>query len=71
MMAVEVIPVAGTTFRGSEPEPLFSWAPYAPNDFDTTEDGRFVLIRRRGAERSGELIVVENWFEELKARVGR
>ncbi len=31
---------------------------------------RFVMIRRRGAERPSELIVVENWFEELKGMGG-
>jgi hypothetical protein len=69
MMAVEVVAGPSPTFAGSAPEALFSFAPYDPVDFDTTEDGRFVLIRRRGAD-SGELIVVENWFEELGS-VGR
>ncbi len=55
---------------GLEPEVLFSLDPYVINDYDASEDGRFVMIRRRGAERPGELIVVENWFEELKTKVG-
>jgi hypothetical protein len=29
------------------------------------------MIRNRGAEEVGELIVVENFFEELKAKVGK
>ncbi len=35
----------------------------------TPDDQRFVMIRNRGGEE-GELIVVENFFEELKAKVG-
>ena len=33
-------------------------------------DQRFVMIRSFGAEEAGELIVVENFFEELKAKSG-
>jgi hypothetical protein len=36
----------------------------------TPDDQRFVMIRYRGVGEAGELIVVENWFEELKERVG-
>ncbi len=36
----------------------------------TPDDQRFVMIRNRGAEEAGELIIVENFFEELKAKVG-
>ncbi len=31
---------------------------------------RFVMIRNIGEQEAGELIVVENFFEELKAKVG-
>ncbi len=31
---------------------------------------RFVMIRNQGSEEATELIVVENFFEELKAKVG-
>jgi len=67
---VEVTPGSGLTLAVSEPEALFSLDPYVIDGYDATEDGRFVMIRRRGATRPSELIVVENWFEELKARVG-
>ncbi len=70
MMAVAVIPGLGPTLAVSEPEVLFSLDAYAIDDYDVTEDGRFVMIRRRGAERPSELIVVENWFEELKGLGG-
>ena len=40
-------------------------------EYDTTNDGRFVMVRTEG--RSGgpveELIVVQNWVEELRKRV--
>ena len=36
----------------------------------TRDDERFVMIRFRGGGEAGELILVENWFEELKAKVG-
>ena len=36
----------------------------------TPDDQRFVMIRNLGAEEATELIVVENFFEELKAKVG-
>ncbi len=35
----------------------------------TPDDQRFVMIRTLGGQAS-ELIVVENFFEELKAKVG-
>ena len=34
------------------------------------DDRRFVMIRLGGTGGGGELILVENWFEDLKARVG-
>ena len=70
LVAVAVMPGPDPTLAVSEPEALFSLDPYVIDDYDTTQDGRFVMIRRRGAERPSELIVVENWFEELKAKMG-
>ena len=57
---------------------LFSAQPYVANVFHrmydvTPNDQRFVMIRLQ-AEGGGDdtqLIVVENFFEELKERVGR
>ena len=37
--------------------------------FDVAGDGRFVMVRKPPVD-VGELIVVENFFEELKAKVG-
>ncbi len=39
--------------------------------YDVTPDNeRFVMIRNLGVDETPELIVVENFFEELKAKVG-
>ncbi len=47
--------------RGDRSYPQYDVAP---------DDQRFVMIRNRGVEETGELIVVENFFEELRAKVG-
>ena len=36
----------------------------------TPDDQHFVMIRVRGVAGSEQLIMVENFFEELKAKVG-
>ena len=70
------------TFSARTPEPLFSLSGYAlsqsPADgrtFDVAPDGdRFIFRKRSTAlqtsdEAGNGLIFVENWFDELKARV--
>ena len=52
---------------------LFSAAGFASDEFGAEyavapDDQRFLMIRSRAASGSDELIVVENWFEELKAK---
>ena len=40
--------------------------------YDVSPTGRFLMVQRAGtADVSGDLVVVLNWFEELKAKVGR
>jgi hypothetical protein len=34
------------------------------------DDSKFLMVRTRGGGEDPELIVVENWFEELKNKVG-
>ena len=71
LVGVEIVP--GPTFTMGERNVLFSMEDYAgptPTHYDVTRDGRFLMIRRRAADQGLELIVVENWFEELKAKVG-
>jgi hypothetical protein len=43
---------------------------YTP--FDVAADGRFLMARRVRADaaQASPLIVVENWFEELKQKLG-
>ena len=62
------------TFATLEVRELFSTLGYYPfavhPSYDVTaDDQRFVMIREPQAE-AYELIVVENFFEELKAKVG-
>ena len=39
--------------------------------FDVAPDGRFILLRTRGASEPRQLVMVENFFTELKAKVPR
>ncbi len=73
LVSVEVLP--GTTFITGEQRSLFSLDGFATDLFRqqydvTADDQRFVMIRDLGGQEAGELIVVENFFEELKAKVG-
>ncbi len=73
LMSVEVLP--GATFVTGERRMLFSTLGFRTNPnyqrYDVTpDDQRFVMIRTRGSQEAVELIVVENLFEELKAKVG-
>ncbi len=76
LMSARVVP--DTTFVIGERRVLFSIqgysAPYNQHQlYDVTpDDQRFVMIRLVGGEGDNdiELIVVENFFEELKAKVG-
>ncbi len=61
-----------------EQQTLFSTQPYRADVFHrmydvAPNDQRFVMIRVQGegVQDDVELIVVENFFEELKERVGR
>ncbi len=72
-MVVEVLP--GPTFVTGERRTLFSVQGFRSvtvhQQYDVTpDDQRFVMIRNRSVEERGELILVENFFEELKAKVG-
>lgn len=56
-------------FSHGKPKPLFGWDfPFeAGRDYDMSLDGRRFLFVREGAvgEEDIELVVVQNWFEEL------
>ena len=71
MTIVQVGP--GARFSISSPKRLFSTAPYSPNppvpSFDVSPDGkRFLMLRETTPTDRNELIVVQNWVEEMKAR---
>ena len=76
LMSARVVP--DTTFVIGERRVLFSiqgyGAPYNQHQlYDVTpDDQRFVMVRRGGGEGNNdtELIVVENFFEELRQRLG-
>ncbi len=73
LMVTEVVP--GPTFRNDAPHSLFSIGAHLSSPFhqfyDVTPDGRFLMIRQLAADADpGELILVENWFEELKEKGG-
>jgi Tol biopolymer transport system component len=67
LVAAEVFP--GESFTIGEQRVLFSLVGVEAWDV-TPDDQRFVMARARGGA-SGELIVVENFFDELREKVGR
>ncbi len=73
LVRVEVL--RGATFVTGEQQVLFSAREYLRETFRrkydvTPDDQRFVMLRSLGGEDASELIVVEHFFEELKAKVG-
>ena len=60
---------SGNTFTFVDQRPLFSLSGVA--DWDVAPDGRFVLLRDKQAQQRRGLVVVENFFQELKAKVPR
>ena len=75
MMAVPV--QFGTTLVVGRPQVLFEFAMLpvlgGSRPYDIAPDGRFLIIRSGQAEAAGaaapEIVVVQNWFEELKRLV--
>jgi serine/threonine-protein kinase len=73
MTSIPITPGAG--FAVGQPRVLFPAAPYVLEGnagvYDVSpDDRRFVLIRAATGGSGTELVVVQNWFEELKGRVG-
>ena len=74
MVSTEVRP--GPTFAVGEPRVLFpansyNLIPSYPLYDVAPDDRRFLMVRGVAAEGETELILTENWFEELRARVRR
>ncbi len=73
---VAVAIAAGATFEWGAPRALFPMTGYrtAGNGrmYDVTpDDRRFLMLRVLPSEKASEVIVVQNFFEELKAKVPR
>ncbi len=73
MVAVEIL--AGPTFSRGEPKVLFSMRDYpaVPNhpNYDVgPDDQRFIMIQLEEGDVESDIVMVLNWFEELKAKVG-
>jgi serine/threonine-protein kinase len=67
IMSVPV--VAGPNFSFSEPRPLFSGVyanPIFDRQYDVGPDGRFVMLKAVDLVPRDEVVVVQNWTEELK-----
>ncbi len=72
LMAVAVDTTKG--FRAETPQVLFDASVYAgaggDTSFDVSPDGqRFVMIRGDDPSVSRQIVIVHNWFDELKRRV--
>ena len=72
------VPVqSGTTLVAGRPQVLFEFAMLAWGGgtwpYDIAPDGRFLIIRSGQAEAgvgtAPQIVVVQNWFEELKRLV--
>jgi Tol biopolymer transport system component len=79
MMAVAVTP-DGASLRLGKPVPLFNLRATGPTGvieqyvnsgnggatYDVLPDGRFLMVRGPDQTTTREIVVVQNWFEELK-----
>ncbi|MGH3373189.1 MAG: protein kinase domain-containing protein, partial [Actinoallomurus sp.] len=66
----------GASFAVGQPRVLFPAAQYVletnAGAYDVSpDDKRFVLVRAATGGTGTELVVVQNWFEELRGRVGK
>ena len=72
LMSAPVTP--GSTFIAGQPTALLKIPPGASGAYDVGPDGRFLLHFQQAVRASEkaprqEIVIVQNWFEELKARV--
>jgi serine/threonine-protein kinase len=71
-IAVQILP--GDAFTVGDRVTLFSFDklwPGGPISWEAAPDGRFLMIRPRQSNRPEELIVVENFLEEVRAKSRR
>jgi serine/threonine protein kinase/Tol biopolymer transport system component len=74
MISAQIPP--GTTFAVGAQHPLFSVQQFAavgavPAYWLTPDDKRFLVLREGAAGQPGELVVAENWQQQLRAQAGR
>jgi serine/threonine-protein kinase len=72
LMSAEVVG-RGTSLEFKAPRALFrgGFVPFdanVPRTYDVGKDGRFLMIREAPGVRPASLVVVLNWFEELRRR---
>jgi Tol biopolymer transport system component len=76
IMAVAVEPRGGTWSAGSPAKavegPYSTTSSVSPRTYDVSTDGKRFLVLKQPVNRvaAPQIIVVQNWFEELKANVG-
>jgi Tol biopolymer transport system component len=75
MMAVPVDPSAGDFGAAKQlfEAPFYFTFDASVRTYDVAADGRFLMVQLTGSEgkpRSASIVVVQNWAEELKQRVG-
>ncbi len=71
LMAVAVAP--GPTFVAGTPQPLFPLAGYRAarnrQQYDVAPDDRHFVMIREPRDEAGAVVYVDNWFDELAAKV--
>ena len=73
MMAARI--THGTTLAVAARERLFDASPYLANQFlvmyDVAADGRFLMLKLDPQPARTDVILIRNWVQQAKARVGR
>ncbi len=70
MMVVKV--TTGATFSAGQPEMLFEGdfdISYWVRNYDVAPDGRFLMLRTPPESTPRTMVLILNWFEELKELV--
>jgi eukaryotic-like serine/threonine-protein kinase len=67
VMAAVAVRADGSSFAAAKPVALFSTTNYG--GYDVAPDGRFLVIKFGVFNQQQQVVLVQNWIEELKARV--
>jgi serine/threonine-protein kinase len=73
LMAVEIVEV-GSELQPKPPRELFDggfvpFIPGTPRTYDVAKDGRFITVEPGDGREAPSLVLVQNWFDELKRLV--